>query len=100
MCCALPLASPAELEWRRFHSDLVHALETTTADPIHNSQVPQALVTTAAEARGLPYKHVYILGLAESLFPAGITEEPLFFDSERESLQERGIPLATQFRAP
>ena len=85
-----------EVDWRRFWSDFKQALETTKADPFDRSRAGHILVTTAAEARGLPHRHVYILGLSEGLFPAEASEDPLFLDSEREDLQARGIPLATQ----
>lgn len=84
------------IDWRQFWSDLKQALETTAADPFNRSRVGQVLVATASEARGLPHRHVYILGLAEGLFPAEISEDPLFLDSEREHLQANGIQLATQ----
>ena len=86
----------SKMDWRQFWSDLKHALETTAADPFDRSRAGHVLVTTASEARGLPHRHVYILGLAESLFPAEISEDPLFLDSEREDLQTKGIPLSTQ----
>lgn len=83
--------------WQRFWSDLKHALESTAAERFDHSQSGQVLVTTATEARGLPHKHVYILGLAEGVFPAEISEDPLYLDSEREILKDSGIPLSTQF---
>lgn len=88
--------TPPETEWNRFYSDLAQALQAATIDAGRSARAGQILVTTAAAARGLPHNHVYILGLAESLFPAEISEEPLFLDSERESLKARGLPLATQ----
>ena len=86
----------AEVDWPRFWSDLKHALETTAVDPPDRSRSGHILVTTATEARGLPHSHGYILGLAEGVFPAEIAEDPLYFDSEREDMQARGVPLATQ----
>ncbi len=86
----------AHLDWRRFWSDLKQALQSTTIEPGDRPRGGKILVTTAAEARGLPHGHVYILGLAESLFPANVPEDPLYLDSERERLQACGIPLATQ----
>lgn len=88
--------TPPLLDWSRFRSDLAQALEAAAVDADLSARAGQILVTTAAEARGLPHSHVYILGLADSLFPAEISEEPLFLDSERESIRARGIPLATQ----
>ena len=86
----------SDVDWRRFWSDFKQALETAKTDPFDRSRAGHVLVTTAAEARGLPHRHVYILGLSEGVFPAEVSEDPLFLDSEREDLQARGIPLATQ----
>lgn len=83
-------------DWHRWRRDLKHALETTAAEPQDRSRNGQVLITTATEARGLPHRHVYILGLAEGVFPAEVSEEPLYFDSEREKMQTRGVPMATQ----
>lgn len=84
------------MTWRRFWSDLKHALETGADDAINQPRRDQVLVTTAAEARGLTHDHVFILGLAEGVFPAEAAEDPLYLDSERERMQERGIPLGTR----
>jgi ATP-dependent helicase/DNAse subunit B len=53
----------------------------------------RVLVTTVTDARGLPHKHVFIPGLSEGIFPAQVTEDPLYLDTERQAL---GIPLETQ----
>ncbi len=87
--------SPPTLDWHRFKADLKAALASAGEDSSGLERQGQALVTTAAEARGLPHPHVYIPGLSEGVFPAEIPEDPLFMDSERESLQARGIELAT-----
>ena len=84
------------LTWREFWSDLKYALDTGAGDTVSQPRRKQALVTTAAEARGLPHEHVFILGLSEGIFPAETAEDPLYLDSERERLQQRGIPLATR----
>ena len=86
----------SHLSWSQFWLDLGHALRTTAAEPFDLARTGKVLVTTAAEARGLPHRHVYILGLAEGLFPAEISEDPLYLDSEREALHSLGIPLVTQ----
>lgn len=88
--------STSDLDWRQFLADLVHALESTAADPNETSRAGRILVTTATEARGLIHRHIYVPGLAEGLFPSEAAEDPLYLDSEREGLQARGIPLATQ----
>lgn len=84
------------IEWQRFRADLIHALQTHSDQRPGLSRQGHVLVTTASEARGLPHDHVFILGLAEGVFPAEASEDPLYLDSERERLQARGIPLETR----
>lgn len=90
------LGAAEAVDWQRFRSDLKHALESTAIEPFDRSRAGQVLVTTATEARGLPHKHVYILGLAEGVFPAEFSEDPLYFDSERENMRRRGVALETK----
>ncbi|MYD09591.1 MAG: hypothetical protein F4X02_06065 [Chloroflexi bacterium] len=84
------------VEWERFRADLIHAVGTQTDQRAGLSRAGKVLVTTASEARGLPHDHVFIPGLAEGVFPAEASEDPLYLDSEREQLQARGIPLETR----
>ena len=86
----------SEAGWQRYWTDLKHALETTAPESYDRSRLGKVLVTTATEARGLPHKHVYILGLSEGVFPAEISEDPLYFASEREDMRKRGVPLETK----
>lgn len=82
--------------WAQFWSELKFALESRADGSVSLSRRRQVLVTTAAEARGLPHDHVFILGLAEGIFPAEIAQDPLYLDSERRQMQERGLDLATR----
>jgi len=84
------------LTWSEFISDLqtlIHADTSSARNPMRSGRV---LVTTASNARGLPHAHVYVLGLAEGLFPAKQSEDSLYLDSERRALQANGIELQTQ----
>ncbi len=81
------------ISWAQFHGDLRHALDSP---PRHRGNLPRrgkVLVTTASQARGLPHEHVFILGLAEGVFPAETREDPFYLDSERAEMRARGIPL-------
>ncbi len=90
------LGEPSEIEWTRFWSDLKYALSNVSGRSSDAARDGRVLVTTATEARGLPHERVYIMGLAEGLFPAETPEDPIYLDSEREHLQSKGIQLATQ----
>lgn len=82
--------------WERFWADLRLALKNTVDVPGNPSRNGRILVTTATDARGLPHEHVYILGMAEGVFPAEVSEDPLYLDTERERLQLDSILLETQ----
>jgi len=84
------------INWKIFWSDLKLALQNTVDVPGNPSRTGRILVTTATDARGLPHQHVYILGMAEGVFPAEVSEDPLYLDSERERLQTDSILLETQ----
>ena len=84
------------INWKIFWSDLKLALQNTVDVPGNPSRTGRILVTTATDARGLPHQHVYILGMAEGVFPAEVSEDPLYLDSERERLQLDSILLETQ----
>lgn len=53
----------------------------------------RVLVTTAADARGLPHAHVYILGMTEGGFPAPPPEDRLLTERERQALIAAGARI-------
>ena len=71
----------------------INAASVRTSSAFRSGRV---LVTSVTDARGLPHKHVIILGLAEGVFPAPVPEDPLLLDTERLRLREAGIDLPTQ----
>lgn len=84
------------VRWEDVLADMIAGVESTAPtqrNPIRSGRV---LVTTAAEARGLPHDHVYVLGLSEEIFPAVVPEDPIYLDNERRRLRERGIRIETQ----
>jgi ATP-dependent helicase/nuclease subunit B len=83
------------MSWEVFMADLKAAVNgmTISRSPGHDGHV---LVTSVTDARGLPHRHVFIVGLSEGIFPAKVSEDPLYLDSERQALNARGIRLQTQ----
>lgn len=84
------------IDWHDFFADIqagVKNARPVQRNPIRSGRV---LVTTAAEARGLPHEHIFIPGLSEGIFPAELPEDPIYLDSEREHLNEQGVILQTQ----
>lgn len=81
------------------HQDFLDELRTAVISAeieSHPNRAGRVLVTTVTNARGLPHRHVFILGLSEGLFPARIPEDLLYLDSERQRLAEMNIALETQ----
>ncbi|HLV34446.1 MAG TPA: PD-(D/E)XK nuclease family protein, partial [Spirillospora sp.] len=78
-----------------FLLELRTALQNTTINRAP-TRFGRVLVTTVADARGLPHKHVFIPGLSEGIFPAPLAEDPLYLDSERRNLIDLDIKLETQ----
>lgn len=83
------------LSWNVFLSDLA-AMLSSVAVARRPARTGRVLVTTATDARGLPHEYVFIVGLAEGLFPAQTGEDPLYLDTERGRLRSEGVFLETQ----
>ncbi len=89
------LGYTSQTRWSAFFRDLRTTVDSTTMER-GASRDGRVLVTTVADARGLPHRHIFILGLSEGLFPQPVPEDPLLLDSERLRLRESGVRLATQ----
>ncbi len=81
--------------WEDFYSDLTASIKDAGDSQANPARFGKVLVTSASDARGLPHQHVFILGLAEGIFPARLAEDPLYLDNERAALSERGVFLQT-----
>ena len=84
-----------QTDWPTFFRDLKTTIDNTTVER-GAARDGRVLVTTVTDARGLPHRHVFVLGLSEGLFPQPVPEDPLLLDSERERLHAAGIRLPTQ----
>jgi ATP-dependent helicase/nuclease subunit B len=89
------LGEGRQISWQNFLSDLKAAINSASINP-RPGRMGRVLVTTAADARGLPHDHVFILGLSEGVFPAQVPEDLLYLDSERKRFRDAGVYLATQ----
>ena len=88
------LGADDTLTWAEFMTELRAAVAATSVQGAPGRE-GRVLVTSVVDARGLPHRHVFILGLAEGVFPARVPEDPLYLDTERERLAAGGIPLET-----
>lgn len=83
--------------WDQFWQELELAVEQRYALPTGGEyRHGRVLVTDTLEGLGLPHEHVFILGLAEGVFPAQRREDPLYSDRERVAfMQGTGHELQT-----
>lgn len=71
-----------------FFTDLTGALEAATYHLPLPAAAQNLLVADVAQARGLAFRAVAVLGLAEGEFPATLTEDPLLRDADRQRLRD------------
>jgi ATP-dependent helicase/nuclease subunit B len=88
------LGADETMTWPEFMAELRAAVASTSVQGAPGRE-GRVLVTSVVDARGLPHRHVFILGLAEGVFPARLPEDPLYLDTERERLSAAGVPLET-----
>lgn len=89
------LGQDPRVTWDDFLSELQAAVSAASVQrsPHRDGRV---LVTTVTDARGLPHRHVFLLGLSEGIFPAPAPDDYLYLDSERRQLTASGVYLETQ----
>lgn len=85
---------PNRVSFPRFFAELTGAIESSAYHLPAVANQPDILVANSVQARGLPFKAVALLGLAEGVFPATIREDPFLRDADRQVLREElGLPL-------
>ena len=87
-------ASPgAEHGFVPFFKDLSGAVQSASYYPPAEAGI---LTCSVLQARGLSFKAVVILGLSEGEFPRLEREDMLLWESDREILRQRGIPVPSK----
>jgi ATP-dependent helicase/DNAse subunit B len=84
----------ATVRWTEFRAELERAVGLAVVNR-GTKRAGKVLVTTVADARGLPHLHLLIPGLSEGIFPTPTPEDLLYLDSERIAFRERGLRLET-----
>jgi RecB family exonuclease len=86
--------APAPVEYATFLAELAGAIETSSFALPFPPDRQEILVADVIQARGLPFRAVAVLGLAEGEFPATLAEDPFLHDADRKRLHaEFGLPL-------
>lgn len=90
-----PEQASRRLTWNAFLRLLRGTIDTVSVQRTIGRD-GRVLVTSVSDARGLPHRHVFIVGLSEGIFPAPVPEDRLLLDSERDALRRAGLPLTLQ----
>ncbi|MEK7328043.1 MAG: hypothetical protein AAB217_22600, partial [Chloroflexota bacterium] len=89
------LVSPAPREWE--YPNFLRAIHDAVASEVSNLQSLAesngVFVASVLDARGLSFRAVAILGLAEGEFPQAEREMPLLRETDRAALRQRGLNL-------
>jgi ATP-dependent helicase/DNAse subunit B len=78
-----------------FFEELVGAIDAATYRLPTRPGREEILVADAVAARGIPFRAVAVLGLAEGEFPSTLSEDPFLRDIDRRRLRE-GFDLSLQ----
>ncbi|HSR33389.1 MAG TPA: PD-(D/E)XK nuclease family protein [Anaerolineae bacterium] len=78
----------------RFFDELAGAVDAASYQlPVHPDR-EEIVVADVIQARGVPFRAVAVLGMAEGEFPAALGEDPFLRDDDRRRLKkEFGLPL-------
>lgn len=77
-----------DLDYTGFVEELIGAADAVTYYDTTYRQQDAILVSNVVQARGVPCRALAVLGLAEGLFPAPLTEEPFLRELDRTILRE------------
>ncbi|GIK40340.1 MAG: ATP-dependent helicase/deoxyribonuclease subunit B [Chloroflexota bacterium] len=87
------ITSNQTITFPQFLADLIGAIEANSYALPLDVGAETILVADVVQARGLPFRAVAVLGLAEGEFPANLSEDALLRNADREQLQQFGLPI-------
>jgi ATP-dependent helicase/DNAse subunit B len=94
------VATENRVDFGRFFTDLSGAIDAVTYQPSVTSSSESILVADVIRARGVPFRAVALLGLAEGEFPQTLGEDPFLRELDRQQLREDfGLPLASSIES-
>lgn len=83
---------PRLLDFAGFYSELAGAIDAAEYHPpLEQSGV--LLAANTVEVRGVPFRAIAVLGLAEGELPQRIAEDPFLRDADRKLLQRAGMAI-------
>ena len=95
------LPNPLRLTYREFIDELQGAVNAATYQPEGEQtwRGSRVYIADLAQARGVPFPAVALLGMAEGLFPRPLREDPFLTDNDRLALIDRGLHLEPRLRS-
>lgn len=91
--------SQNEWDYSSFLTALRETIETSTSQtPTANANSNSLFVSSVLDARGLSFRAVALLGLAEGEFPQAEREMPLLRESDRAALRDRNVQIEPRLR--
>ncbi len=90
--------TPSPLPYERFYRELWGAVEAATYPLPAPEATAAVLAAPILRARGLSFRAVALLGLAEGEFPQAEREDLLLRDADRAALQRLGLRLETRLQ--
>ncbi len=82
------------VDFPRFLNELLGVVEATFYRLPTRPEREEVLVADVIQARGVPFRAVAVLGLAEGEFPTTLREDPFLRDADRARLRDEfGVPL-------
>lgn len=89
----------AEWDYASFVIALREAIEAAVYQTPTQTQTSDGIfVASVLDARGLSFRAVAVLGLAEGDFPLAEREMPFLRETDRAALRERGLPIEPRLR--
>ena len=88
------LGTGQQVIFTEFFGELAGAVDATTYQLAPDPALSEIVVAGVVQARGVPFRAVAVLGLAEGEFPAVIQEDPFLRDADRQHLaHDYDLPL-------
>lgn len=84
----MAMADDQLVDYPTFLAELTGTVEGTSYQPQDQNDQEGILAGSLIRLRGLPFRAVALLGLAEGEFPAVLKEDPLLREADRSSLDE------------
>ncbi len=79
---------PTPITFEEFANDLSAAIEAAVHGHDSSAEDGAVLLADVVSARGLPFRSLALMGMAEGEFPTNISENPLLRDAERALLRK------------